>query len=302
MKRQELEAMSVAELRQVITDATMVLAAKAEKADKAVAGPFGSTAASSSPAGAQGLFQFGASSSSATGASIFSPPDRNASSGSSGGALTLGPLFGGTGGGLFGGAVAAAAVAPNGADASGAKAAAEEDEDDEENVEEEEVTAIHGWTPTITLEVKDIIETGEEEEETVYDQRSKLYRYRENQWKERGLGQAKLLKNRKTQRIRFLLRQERTGKVVANHFVLDHELYCSLRPNADSDKIWVWVAQDYAEGDVEVEQFALKFGTTELAAKFKEAFESAREENGKVARAGAESADSAAASAESKAA
>merc|ERR1712014_10986 len=43
-----------------------------------------------------------------------------------------------------------------------------------------------------------------------------------------------------------------------------------------SDKTWVWCAQDYADGKLEVEKLALKFGTSELASSFKEAFEDAK--------------------------
>merc|ERR1712039_68214 len=93
---------------------------------------------------------------------------------------------------------------------------AEDDgEDDEALVKEEEVTAIHGWTPSITLELAENLETGEEDEEG----------------KERGLGEARLLRDKATGRVRFLLRQEKTGKVVANHYVLDHAPYCELRAN-----------------------------------------------------------------------
>ena len=50
-------------------------------------------------------------------------------------------------------------------------------EEEDERVPEEEVTVVEGWTPSVTLEVKEEINTGEEEEETLYSQRSKLLRY-----------------------------------------------------------------------------------------------------------------------------
>ncbi len=37
------------------------------------------------------------------------------------------------------------------------------------------------------------------------------------EWKERGIGEAKLLKNRSTGKVRVLLRQEKTNKLVMNH-------------------------------------------------------------------------------------
>merc|ERR1712087_588873 len=167
------------------------------------------------------------------------------------------------------------------------QAEAEGDDGDENDggglVDEEEVVAVHGWTPSMTLEVRNTVETGEEEEQQLYSQRSKLYRFRDGEWKERGLGEAKLLKN-KTGRIRFLLRQEKTGKIAANHFVIDCDPYCDLRPNAESEKIWVWTAQDFSEGQMEVEKLALKFGTVELAQQFKDAFDDAKAQNAEVAK------------------
>ncbi len=50
-------------------------------------------------------------------------------------------------------------------------------EGDDDRVPEEEVTFVEGWAPSVSLEVKEQVVTGEEEEETVYSQRSKLLRY-----------------------------------------------------------------------------------------------------------------------------
>jgi FKBP-type peptidyl-prolyl cis-trans isomerase len=152
-------------------------------------------------------------------------------------------------------------------------------EDDWEYVVEEEITTVPGWTPSVTLDVKDSIECGEENEEELYSQRSKLYRFRDGDWKERGTGEAKLLKHKENGKVRFMLRQEKTLKIVGNHYVIEHATYCDLRPNTGSDKCWVWTAQDSAEEELATEQFALKFGSAELANSFKEAFNNAKELN-----------------------
>ncbi|CAE8592863.1 unnamed protein product [Polarella glacialis] len=47
-------------------------------------------------------------------------------------------------------------------------------------------------------------------EEEIYSQRSKLYRFSDGDWKERGLGDAKLLRHYETGKTRFLLRQEKS--------------------------------------------------------------------------------------------
>ena len=46
--------------------------------------------------------------------------------------------------------------------------------------------------------------------------RAKLFRWRDEQWKERGIGNAKLMRDRAEKRVRFVMRQEKTLKPVAN--------------------------------------------------------------------------------------
>jgi Ran-binding protein 1 len=51
-------------------------------------------------------------------------------------------------------------------------------------------------------------------------------------------------RHRETNRIRLLMRQEKTMKIIANHFV---DPRITITPHAGSDKSWVWVAYDFAE-------------------------------------------------------
>ena len=48
--------------------------------------------------------------------------------------------------------------------------------------------------------------TGEEEEDCIFKMRCKLYRFRQEEWKERGTGNCKLLRHKENKKIRFLLR------------------------------------------------------------------------------------------------
>merc|ERR1719428_1480952 len=61
-------------------------------------------------------------------------------------------------------------------------------------------------------------------------------------------------------------------KIVGNHFVVDAPPYCVIKPLDSNHKFRVWKAQDYSEDEMEVETFALKFGTVELADAFEEKF------------------------------
>ena len=41
-----------------------------------------------------------------------------------------------------------------------------------------------------------------------------------------------------------MLRQEKTGRIVANHYLIDALPNCDLRPDADTEECWVWAAHD----------------------------------------------------------
>ena len=47
----------------------------------------------------------------------------------------------------------------------------------------------------------------------------KLYRFdnEAGEWKERGIGKVKLLEDKESQRVRLLMREEKTLKIRANH-------------------------------------------------------------------------------------
>ncbi|KAB7495494.1 E3 SUMO-protein ligase RanBP2, partial [Armadillidium nasatum] len=118
------------------------------------------------------------------------------------------------------------------------------------------------------------VKTGEEDEETLFCERAKLFRFNVNEWKERGVGDVKILKNNSTNKIRLLMRRDQIHKVCANHFITKG---MTLTPMASSDKAWVWGAHDFADEEMKVEKFAIRFKTSELAQKFKTTFENAQE-------------------------
>lgn len=59
------------------------------------------------------------------------------------------------------------------------------------------------------------LKTGHEEEECVYKQRCRLYRFdaEKNQWKERGVGDVKLMRHTETGRVRVVMRRDQVHKV-----------------------------------------------------------------------------------------
>jgi E3 SUMO-protein ligase RanBP2 len=59
------------------------------------------------------------------------------------------------------------------------------------------------------------VKSADDDETLIYIHKAKLYRIRDGAWKERGNGYCKLMRS-KDNKIRFLLRAEKTLKVSAN--------------------------------------------------------------------------------------
>jgi len=174
---------------------------------------------------------------------------------------------------------------------------------EEETAKEEESTAV--FAPVVELQEVEV-KSGEEEEESLFAVRAKLFVFGETlldvgtgnkTWKEKGTGEVRLLRHREHQRIRLIMRQEKTMKVIANH-VVDPRIV--LQPNAGSDRSWVWTAFDFAEGKLEETVFALRFADSDIAGNFKTTFLDCQSKMktllaGEDAKEGGEEADEAAA-------
>jgi len=90
-----------------------------------------------------------------------------------------------------------------------------------------------------------------------------------------------LLQHKETQKIRLVMRREKTLKVCANHLI---SADMKLQPNIGSDRSWVWkVAADYSEDPPTAETLAIRFANADLAEQFKKAFENAQDNNAKLA-------------------
>nr|XP_002663326.2 E3 SUMO-protein ligase RanBP2 isoform X3 [Danio rerio] len=128
------------------------------------------------------------------------------------------------------------------------------------------------FEPVVQMPDKVDLVTGEEDEKILYSQRVKLFRFdpETSQWKERGVGNLKLLKNNQNGKLRVLMRREQVLKVCANHWITTT---MNLKPLAGSDRAWMWLASDFSDGDARLEQLAAKFKTPELAEEFKQRFE-----------------------------
>ncbi|NWS96218.1 RBP2 ligase, partial [Mionectes macconnelli] len=145
--------------------------------------------------------------------------------------------------------------------------------DEDEGGSDDEVVHsddIH-FEPIVSLpEVE--VKSGEEDEEILFKERAKLYRWDRDatQWKERGVGEIKILFHTQKKYYRVLMRRDQVLKVCANH-VITKEM--NLVPSDTSNNALIWTATDYADGEVKVEQLAVRFKSQEMANSFKRRFE-----------------------------
>jgi len=134
------------------------------------------------------------------------------------------------------------------------------------------------WEQKVDLPTEFKKTTGEEGEDCIYKQRAKLYRFRDEQWKERGVGNCKLMRHKVTKKIRMVMRQEKTLKPIANFNIADKPL-CELLPMNNNDKAYLWSCYDCSDVEPGLEKLAIRLKDAELAQKFKEAMIAAQTYN-----------------------
>lgn len=128
------------------------------------------------------------------------------------------------------------------------------------------------YRPMVPLPDEIVPMTGEEGEDIIFDARAKLFRFVAGEWKERGLGQLKLLKNEQD-KVRLLMRRDTVHTVCANH-IITPEMELSLMKGAD--KAYFWVANDFADEAVKLEKLCVRFKTVEIGKKFFEMFNNSK--------------------------
>ncbi|GLT43221.1 hypothetical protein SLA2020_171880 [Shorea laevis] len=118
--------------------------------------------------------------------------------------------------------------------------------------------------------------TGEGDEVPILDMKSKLYRYDKDgkEWKERGAGTVKLLKHIETSKVRLVMRQSKTFKICANHYVLPT---MTVQEYDGNDKSCVWHATDFADGELKDEFFCIRFASVKDCKDFMKIFQEVAE-------------------------
>lgn len=131
------------------------------------------------------------------------------------------------------------------------------------------------FKPIVPLPAEIKVTTGEEDEYVIFSSRAKLFRFVDKQWKERGLGEMKLLKHKVSGKVRVLMRREQVHKICANHIITAE---MEIKQMMNEAKAYFWVANDFADETVVLEKFCIRFKTADIAKDFYNAFEKARQE------------------------
>lgn len=167
-----------------------------------------------------------------------------------------------------------------------AKAQREAKAEEEEAPESEDVH----FEPVVKLTEKVEVKTNEESEEQLFKMRAKLFKFVKavkkdgedapaaaGEWKERGTGDVRLLKHKENDKVRLVMRREKTLKVCANHYIVPE---ITLSPNVGSDRSWVWnAAADVSEGEPEAVTLAIRFANSDNANQFRDAFLKAQKDS-----------------------
>merc|ERR1712150_349130 len=145
------------------------------------------------------------------------------------------------------------------------------------------------FEPIVKLDEVEV-KTGEEDDEVLFVSRAKLYRYVGAEWKERGLGDIKILRSGASGRARVLMRRENIHKLCANHYILD---WMSMSKMAGKENTRIWVAfDDTMDDDTEPtkQQFCVRFKEADTAPEFETVFMANRASGDAAATAAASSA------------
>ncbi|XP_015788993.1 E3 SUMO-protein ligase RanBP2 isoform X2 [Tetranychus urticae] len=125
-----------------------------------------------------------------------------------------------------------------------------------------------------TIQMPDIVEvkTGEEEEEPMFVSRAKVFLFsdKEKEWKERGVGEFKLLKHPTNNTYRMLLRRDKVLKIACNQRITPS---MKLEPLDNSESALTWAGVDFSEEPEKMGKFAIKFKNKELKNDFLGKFE-----------------------------
>jgi E3 SUMO-protein ligase RanBP2 len=161
----------------------------------------------------------------------------------------------------------------------GSKATPKKDGEESDGDDAEDDGHDPHFEPIVPLPELVTVTTGEEGQEIVFKHRAKVYRFDPDtkQWKERGVGDIKILKQPETFKYRVLLRRDQIHKIACNHLI---QADIELKPLSNSETAWCWYAMDFTEDEVngKLEHLAVRFKHLDTAKEFKAKFVECQED------------------------
>jgi E3 SUMO-protein ligase RanBP2 len=147
-----------------------------------------------------------------------------------------------------------------------------DDGDEDGNANPEEYEPQVDFRPLVVLQEVEV-KTGEEDEEVLFKERCKLFRYSSDtkEWKEKGVGEIKILRHKETNAHRVLMRRDQVLKLCANHRILPE-----IKLEVANEKQIRWSTNDYSENEAKYEILLAKFRHEDEAKRFKTEFEKAQ--------------------------
>lgn len=141
----------------------------------------------------------------------------------------------------------------------------------------ENETDIH-FKPIVTLpEVANVVKSWDDDADILFCQRCKLYRFDDQgQWKERGVGELKIMKHHVTRKVKLIMRRDQILKICCNHSLTPD---MKVTPMETSDKACTWfTSADYSEEEVRPEKLSAKFKSVQIVNEFMEIFDRCKAE------------------------
>lgn len=134
------------------------------------------------------------------------------------------------------------------------------------------------FKPIVSVKKLENVQVDDENEEELFKMRSKLYRYTVDpedggQWKERGVGDVRILKHKVRKTHRLVMRRDKTLKVCANHQLIGN---MDIKQHGGNPKALVWTTPSDCseEATGTAETLCIRFGKEESAEEFRKIFES----------------------------
>ena len=143
---------------------------------------------------------------------------------------------------------------------------------DTNTAEDPEDEATVHFKPIVTLPEDYSYKSGDDDATVLFVHRCKLFRFSGllNQWKERGVGDIKIIMHSQTGKARLIMRRDLIFKICCNHYITGDMKLVHL----GNDRSWMWFTQcDYSDEQPKEEKLAVRFKATDVANTFKTVFD-----------------------------